>query len=185
MKKKSINRSFNKNLFLNNLSLKKKYFYSHIMNSYISKLQKSLNEKQKVNSLNSILTGKNSKYKKHLNDFSVSYIIYFSFSTTNTFMYITDSLGNLKHSYSAGSVEFKGKQKKVRILVLTRFLKELRKLKMSTLKNKPIALHLHNVGFYRYFIIKNIKKYFFIRLIQNYTTYSYNGCRKKKKLRKR
>ena len=49
-------------------------------------------------------------------------------------MYITDTKGNLKFRYSAGLVDFKGKLKKSRIQILTRFLRELRKLKMSTLK---------------------------------------------------
>lgn len=174
----------NKNIFLSNLSLKKKNFYSNIIHSCILKLKKSLIDKQNINSSSLILT-KNGSISKQTSDFTIAYIIYFTFSATNTFLYITDSLGNLKFRHSAGSVGFKGKQKKVRILVLTRFLKELRKLKISTFKNKPIALHLNNVGFYKYFIIKNIKKYFFIRLIKNYNTYSYNGCRKKKRLRKR
>ena len=115
----------------------------------------------------------------------VAYSFYFSFSTVNTFLYITDALGNLKYHYSAGLVSFKGKLKKSRIQVLNRFFKELKKLKINILKNKPIALHLNNVGFYRYFIIKNLKKNFFIRFIKNYLIYSYNGCRRKKKLRKK
>ena len=113
------------------------------------------------------------------------YTIYFSFSTVNTFLYITDALGNLKFRYSAGLVNFKGKQKKSRIQVLNRFFRELKKLKISTLKNSPIALHLNNVGFYKYLIVKNLKKDFFIRFIKSYQIYSFNGCRKKKKLRKR
>jgi len=183
MKKSSINNISNKNLFLSNLSLKKKSSYSNSIRSCIVNVKKLLSDKQKTTSLSLLETS--SLKTKPQNDFSISYIIYFSFSPTNTFLYVTDSLGNLKSRYSAGSVEFKGKQKKVRILVLTRFLRELRKLKISMLKTKPIALHLHNVGFYKYFIIKNIKKYFFIRLIKSYSIYSYNGCRRKKQLRKR
>ena len=45
------------------------------------------------------------------------------------------------------------KQKKNRLQVLNQFFKELRKLKIRALKNKPIALHLKNVGNYKYFIV--------------------------------
>ena len=35
--------------------------------------------------------------------------------------------------------------------------KKLRKLKVSILKDRPVALYLKNVGFYKHFIIKNVK----------------------------
>jgi ribosomal protein S11 len=98
----------------------------------------------------------------------------------NTFLYIIDASGNLKFRYSAGLVELKGKEKKVRLQVLNRFFKELQKLKINILKNNPIALHLKNVGSYKRFIIKNLRKFFFIRFIKSYQTYPFNGCRKKK-----
>jgi len=174
-----------KNAFLNNLSLKKKSLYSKKIIESISKLKNSLSEKQKYKKL-SFLTEKSASISNIKKSGSVLvYTIYFNFSAVNTFLYITDALGNLKFSYSAGLVDFKGKQKRSRIQVLNRFFRELRKIKISTLKNKPIALHLSNVGFYKYLIVKNLKKDFFIRFIKSYQTYSYNGCRKKKKLRKR
>lgn len=174
-----------KNEFLSNLSLEKKNIYSKKITDSISKLKNSLAEKQKQKPLN-FLPGKSSDINCMKKSGSVVvYTVYFSFSTINTFLYITDVLGNLKFRYSAGLMDFKGKQKKSRIQVLNRFFRELRKLKISTLKNKPIALHLSNVGFYKYLIVKNLKKDFFIRFIKSYQTYSYNGCRKKKKLRKR
>ena len=174
-----------KNEFLSNLSLEKKNIYSKKITDSISKLKNSLVEKQKHKPLN-FLPGKSSDINCTKRSGSVVvYTVYFSFSTVNTFLYITDVLGNLKFRYSAGLMDFKGKQKKSRIQVLNRFFRELRKLKITTLKNKPIALHLSNVGFYKYLIVKNLKKDFFIRFIKSYQTYSYNGCRKKKKLRKR
>lgn len=173
-----------KNLFLNNISLKKKSLYHKKIKNSVVKLKSLLNEKQQYKGLSSLMPQSLVSEKQKVGVIVV-YIIHFSFSPTNTFLHITDILGNLKYRYSAGLVNFKGKQKKSRIQVLTRFLRELRKLKISTLKDKPIALHLNNVGFYKYFIIKNLKKNFFIRLIKSYETYSYNGCRKKKRLRKR
>ena len=148
------------------------------------KLKSLLNEKQQYKGLGSSIP-QSFAPEKQKSGLIIVYIVHFSFSPTNTFLHITDISGNLKFCYSAGLVNFKGKQKKSRIQVLTRFLRELRKLKISTLKDKPIALHLNNVGFYKYFLIKNLKKNFFIRLIKSYETYPFNGCRKKKRLRKR
>jgi len=174
-----------KNLFLDNLSLKKKHIYSKKIVDSIFKLKDSLSGKQKRNRLSFL--------PKTLTDKSISkksgsvlvYTVYFSFSTVNTFLYVTDALGSLKFRYSAGLVDFKGKQKKSRIQVLNRFFRELGKLKIGTLKDKPVALHLNNVGFYKYLIVKNLKKDFFVRFIKSYQTYPYNGCRRKKQLRKR
>lgn len=176
--------SLRKNLFLGNLSLKKKSSYHKKIKNSILKLKDLLNNKQQHKKLNSLVLKPRTSEKQN-SGLVIVYIIYFSFSATNTFLHITDIYGNLKFRYSAGLVDFKGKQKKSRVQVLTRFLRELRKLKISTLKNKPIAVHLSNVGSYKYFIIKNLKKNFFVRLIKSYETYSYNGCRKKKRLRKR
>lgn len=174
-----------KNEFLSNLSLEKKNIYSKKITDSISKLKNSLSEKQKHKSLSFLPSNSKNINGTKRKGLVVVYTVHFSFSTVNTFLYITDVLGNLKFRYSAGSMDFKGKQKKSRIQVLNRFFRELRKFKISTLKNKPIALHLSSVGFYKYLIVKNLKKDFFIRFIKSYQIYSYNGCRKKKKLRKR
>ena len=170
--------------FLNYFYLKKKYFYIRKINKYILKLKNIFTKKQKYK-ISLLKNRRNLKNKKLLKGLLVMYIIHFSFSTTNTFLHITDTSGNLKFHYSAGLLEFKGKQKKVRIVVLSSFFNVLRQLRMSLLKNKPIALHLNNVGSYKYFIIRKLKKYFFIRIVKSYELYPYNGCRKKKKVRKR
>lgn len=178
------NSNLKKKVLRSNLSLKKKYLYYKKINKSIFKLKDVLVKKQEYKKkLNLLLSNKilNSEQIKGL---VVVYIISFSFSATNTFLYVTDSLGKLKFKYSAGLFDFKGKQKKRRIQVLRRFFRELKKLKISILQNKPVALHLNNVGFYKYFILKNLKKNIFIRLIKSYGAYSFNGCRKKKKLRK-
>lgn len=173
----------NNNLLLSNFSFKKKSLYSKKTNNSITKLKNLLNEKQYNKKLNNSLI--KPFYNPRKTGSIVIFTIHFFFSPINTFLYITDALGNLKFRYSAGLVEFKGKQKKNRFQVLNRFFRELKKLKITVLKNKPIALHLNNVGSYKYLIIKNIKKNFFVRLVKSYQTYSFNGCRKKKQLRKR
>ena len=166
---------------LNNIRLKKKNTHLKKITKYISKLKIVLNEKQNLNILDSNNSNNLVQKKK---GYIVLYSICFSFSPVNTFLYVTDSLGNLKFRYSAGLLEFKGKSKKSRFQVLKMFFKELRKLKISLLRNKPILLVLENVGSYRHLIVRNLKKSFFIRIVTNVQTHSYNGCRKKKKSRK-
>ena len=175
-----------KNILLSNLSLKKTSLYSKKTTDSIVKLKNVLNDKQhkKLNSLVKTKIFKSFHNFKKMSS-TVVFIIHFVFSPVNTFLYVTDSLGCLKFRYSAGLVELKGKQKKSRLQVLNRFFRELKKLKITILKNNPVALHLNNVGFYKYLIIKNTKKDFFVRLIKSFQTYPFNGCRKKKQLRKR
>lgn len=174
-----------KNILLSNLSLKKKSLHFKETNNSIDKLKNFLNDKQQYKKINFLMKTPKSFYDVKKLGSVVVFTVHFSFSSVNTFLYITDALGNLKFRYSAGLVELKGKQKKSRLQVLNRFFRELKKLKISFLKNKPIALHLNNVGFYKYLIIKNIKKDFFVRFVKSYQKYAFNGCRKKKRLRKR
>ena len=179
-------------LFLsNNIRLKKKSIYSNKIVKCTSQLKSFLIDKQK--SKKSIIFPEKEFFNHNTQSFPLSikknsttviYSICFSFSPVNTFLYVTDALGNLKFRYSAGMLEFKGKLKKNRIYVLNSFFKVLQKLKIGFLKNKPISLHLNNVGSFKYFIIRNLKRNFYIRLIKYYQTHSYNGCRKKKKRRK-
>ena len=165
----------------NTVRLKKKNVHLKKITKYISKLKMALNETQDFKKLD-FLSAKNRvrKRKGHI----ILYSICFSFSPVNTFLYVTDSQGTLKFRSSAGLLDFKGKAKKSRFQVLKMFFKELRKLKISLLKNKPILLVLENVGSYRRLIVRNLKKKFFIRIVNNFQTHAYNGCRKKKKSRK-
>jgi ribosomal protein S11 len=173
----------------NNNRLKKKSTYSKKVINSILQLKTLLNEKQTYEKLSLFLEKKIDRVSPAMTNLKkkgsiVLYSICFSFSAVNTFLYVTDALGTLKFRYSAGLLNFKGKLKKSRFQILKLFFKELRKLKITVLKNKPISLHLKNVGSYRYLIVRNLKKLFFVRLIKNYQTHPYNGCRKKKKLRK-
>lgn len=182
--------TFKSSLFLsNNIRLKKKSVYSKKVIKSIDQLKSLLNEKQNYKKSNIFLSKKNiigsdTAVKLKKKGSVVLYTICFSFSAVNTFLYVIDATGTLKFRYSAGLLNFKGKLKKRRFQILKLFFKELRKLKISFLKNKPVALHLENVGSYRYLIVRNLKRNFFIRIIKNYQVHSYNGCRKKKKLRK-
>ena len=171
---------------LSNVYLKKKSVHFKKVTKYISKLKVTLNKNQDLKRVNLLLEKKLTKnnFINKKKGFIVLYSICFVFSSVNTFLYVTDSLGNLKFQFSAGLLDFKGKAKKSRFQVLKMFFKELRKLKISLLKNKPILLVLENVGSYRHLIVRNLKKKFFIRIVNNFQTHPYNGCRKKKKSRK-
>lgn len=123
------------------------------------------------------------KYKK---DFLISYVIYFCFSLSNTVLHINDATGNLKMSFSAGLIDLQGKQKIVRRLALTRFFNVLSLAKSKFLKKNPVAIHFKNVSSSnKFLIVKKLKKKFFIKVIKTFDLVAYNGCRKKKKRRKR
>lgn len=115
----------------------------------------------------------------------VVYIIYFNFSKSNTNLQIMDSSGNSEIFYSSGLVNLTGKKKVVRKLVLIKLFNLLTLLKLTVIKNLPVALHLKNVGSYKFLIIKKLKKKFFIQVIKTFELKAYNGCRKKKERRKR
>jgi hypothetical protein len=161
------------NNFFQNIFLKKQY---------ISQL------KNKILYLNSIkknsyaLSNQNEKSLKQ--DYIVKYIIDITFSKTNTLLHVMDFSGNLKFFCSAGDLNYKGKNKIARWLILKHFYKVL-VLKLKFLTNQPIALHLKNIRFDKFWIFKKFKKKFFIKTIKIFKSYSYNGCRNKKIRRKK
>ena len=118
-------------------------------------------------------------------NFLISYIVCFYFSTSNTLLQITDALGNSKLFCSAGLLDFKGKQKISRKFVLNQFFNVLSLSKSKFLKNNPIILHFKNVGSNKFLIIKKLKQNFFIKSIKTFELNAYNGCRKRKNRRKR
>lgn len=170
--------NLNLNKFLDGVKLKKQY---------IEKLKykiSMLNDVSKDNykDLDSVIVPKNHQLIK--NDYLVMYIIDISFSETNTLLHVTDFAGNLEYFCSAGSLNYKGKQKKLRFLVF-RDLFRILVSKLTFLKGKPIALHLKNVGSNKFWIIKKLKTKFFIKVVRNFNLYPFNGCRKKKMRRKK
>ena len=182
----------NTSLFqVNNNRLKKKSHYFQKVTSIVLELESLLDEKQHYKKLNFFFkssSGRDSYSNQSLPicyaGVIVLYSISFFFSAINTFFCVTDALGCLKFSSSAGLVGFKGKSKKSRFQILKLFFLELRKLKFNFLRKNPVSLNLNNVGSYKRFIIRKLKRKFFIKIIKNYQVYAYNGCRKKKKIRK-
>ena len=117
-------------------------------------------------------------------DFMVMYIINVSFSKANTTIHISDTGGNIKLFYSAGSVGLTGKQKRKRRIAIVKLISLVIK-KANFLGNKPVAVHLNNVNFYQNLIINKLKQTFFIKIIKSFNQTPYNGCRKPKVRRKK
>jgi ribosomal protein S11 len=166
------NFSINLDKFFKNIFIKKQYLQklkkqALLINTIKQHNYKLVNQKLfKTKSIHSI------------ND-SIMYIIDLMVSKSNTFLHVMDSTGKLKFFCSAGHLQYKGKNKKFRFTVLKSIYRILI-TKLHFLRNKPIALHLKNVGFNRFLIIKKLKKKFFIKTVKIFNLFPFNGCRKKK-----
>jgi ribosomal protein S11 len=167
------------NTFLKKVKLKKQYVKNLksktlFLNSLLNNNYKTLNSKLFTNKC----------FVTDFNDYVVTYIIDLNFSPSNTFLHVMNYSGHLKFFYSSGSFKYFGKNKKSRYVVFRDFYKTLIS-KLKFLKGNPIALHLKNVGYNKSWIIKKLKKKFFIKCIRNFSAYPYNGCRKPKIRRKK
>ena len=163
------------------------------------KLETSLLEKEKfyvknlLNQITYLKKFKENDSKKYflshtkganLQDFMIVYIINISFLKANTVINISDTQGNLKLFYSAGTVELSGKQKKKRRIAVSKLISLVLK-KATFLAQNPIALHLNNVNFYKNLIVRKLKRTLYIKIIKILNQTPYNGCWKKKLRRKK
>ena len=73
-------------------------------------------------------------------DFVVAYIISISFLKANTTIHVSDTKGNLKLFYSAGSVELSGKQKRKRRIAISKLISLVLK-KANFLGQKPSQIN--------------------------------------------
>lgn len=172
----------NLNKFFKNINLKKKYIKK--LKSTMNLLQNNLKNK---NYKNLVVIDNNNRYNDYYlkEDFLVTYIIDITFSKTNTLMHVMDFAGNLKFFCSAGSLQYKGKRKKISRYPVFRYMYKILVYKLKFLKGQPLALHLKNVGSTKFLIIKLLKKKLFIKIVKSYDLYPHNGCRKKKVIRKK
>jgi ribosomal protein S11 len=170
--------NFDLNKFLRNIKLKKQYVQNLKNKSLLLSKIRETNYK----SLDSVLFS--SKKYSITSDNLVTYIIDINFSRSNTFLHVMDFSGKLKFFYSSGSFNYSGKSKKARYSVF-RDLYRVLVSKLKFLKGKPIALHLKNVGYNKSWIIKKLKKKFFIKSVRSFNLYPHNGCRKRKMRRKK
>ena len=168
------NKKIDFNFFLKTVRFKKQYLKKLTQEVLLLKSDNS-----KIKSLSFTKSNKN-----YLNNFLVMYIISITFSKTNTLFQITDFSGKLILFYSAGSFKYSGKSKKLRLVIFKKFYRLIFS-KLKFIKNKPISLHLINVGKNKFWIVKKLKKKLFLRVIRNFNSYPFNGCRKKKVKRKK
>jgi ribosomal protein S11 len=160
---------------------KEKSYVKNLLNqaAYLKKLKE---DNSKDLSLKKFVITNNKK--TDLQDFVVAYIISISFLKANTTIHVSDTKGNLKLFYSAGSVELSGKQKRNRRIAISKLISLVLK-KATFLGQKPIALHLNNVNFYKNLIVRKLKRNLYIKVIKILNQTPYNGCRKKKLRRKK
>lgn len=160
---------------------KEKFYVKNLLNqvTYLKKLKE--NDSKSLSVKKYIL-----KNNKEINpqDFMIMYIINISFSKANTTINVSDIQGNLKLFYSAGSVKLSGKQKRKRRIAILKLISLVLK-KATFLGQKPIALHLNNVSFYKSLIVRKLKRNLYLRIIKIFNQTPYNGCRKKKFRRKK
>lgn len=152
----------------------------------VKKLKNQINlltEKKEIDSKQLNLTQLNENLDNN-QDLIVVYIMSISFLKANTTIHVSDIKGNIKLFYSAGSVNLAGKQKRKRRIAVSKLISLILK-KATFLKNKPIALHLNGVSFYKNLIVNRLKKTLYIRVIKSFNQIPYNGCRKKKIRRKK
>jgi ribosomal protein S11 len=176
--KNNFNSNFDFKNFLRDIRLKKQYLQNFKTKMLLVSKIRDNNYKSLYNLL---FPNKNSLLNA---DHLVSYIIDISFSRSNTFLHVMDSSGKLKFFYSSGSFNFSGKSKKSRYAVF-KSLYRILVSKLKFLKGKPVALHLKNVGYNKFWIVKKLKKRFFIRCVRSFNLYPHNGCRKRKMRRKK
>lgn len=172
------NSSINLNKFLKILYVKKQY---------LQKLKKKLDVLTELKQKNYKYVSKLNQNNNISNDLDnvIMYIIDITFSRSNTFLHVMDSSGKLKFFCSAGHLQHKGKKNKKSRFSVFKSIYQLLITKLKFLRGKPIALHLKNVGFKRFWIIKRLKTHFFIKLVKNFNLFPFNGCRKKKVRRKK
>ena len=175
---KNFNYNFDLNKFFKKIVVKKQYIKmlknkTCLLNSIKENNYKNLN-------FNKFLKNKNFVNCDNL----VMYIIDICFLSSNTSLSIMDSSGVIKFFCSAGDFSYTGKKKKKRLLVLKSIFRMII-LKLKFLQNKPLALHLKNVKFSKFWLKKKLKKKFFIKIIKSFYLYPHNGCRKKKIRRKK
>ena len=160
---------------------KEKFYVKNLLDqaNYLKKLKESNSNNLSAKKFTNIETRETNPQ-----DFVVAYIISISFLKANTTIHVSDTKGNLKLFYSAGSVELSGKQKRKRRIAISKLISLVLK-KANFLGQKPIALHLNNVNFYKNLIIRKLKRNLYIKVVKILNQTPYNGCRKKKLRRKK
>lgn len=154
------------------------------LKNFFTAVKKKKFNLESLNSYNNFLNLTTKKFLKKKNETCpVIFIITIRYTRVNTLLSVSNSKGVLRFFGSSGQF-FSGRQKKSKISVIKKFLKLLLS-NLNFLKKKPIALHLNNVTFNKFWIIRRLRKKLFIKTIKICNVFPHNGCRKKKKKRKK
>lgn len=157
--------------FLQKINLLNFYIYSKLYYSLKKKLQFAKLINKNPNSTN---------FSIKRDPQNIDYIIHINLTYINTFVYLTDVKGNVKILYSAGAVNLTNKQRIKQPIALITLLKQLSK-KLKLFNNATFALHFKNARLrYELFILKMLKKKFFITTFKRYNFRPHNGCRPRK-----
>lgn len=162
------------------LKLEKEKLYFEMLSKKLLVLDNNSNYKKF--SLHRTLSNSEKHFKEE--NFLIVYIITITFLQANTSINVSDIKGNVKLSFTSGSVNLIGKQKRNRVKSVSRLIALLSK-KATFLKNCPVSIHLHNVSSHKSLILSKLKNSFFIRLVKSFNQSPYNGCRKRKVRRKK
>ena len=173
----NINQSLDIHKFLKYINVKKQYFKQ--LNNKIYLIENIKKKDYKI--LNSDLFFPKPIYKEKI---LVKYVLDISFLKTNTFMHLTDCSGRIKFFYSTGLLNYTGKQKLSRVLILRKFYKVLVS-HLKFFKNQPVAIHLKNTEFKIFWFLRKLKKKMYIVVVKHFNLNSYNGCRRRKVKRKK
>ncbi len=114
----------------------------------------------------------------------INHILIIHFYNSNIFVNITDIKGK-KNLYvlSSGILNIKS-SKKNKNLVLRNIVKKVI-FKLKYLNVTFLALHIKSSKKNRKYFIKELKKYVFLNYVKFYNLTPHNGCRPKKKIRKK
>jgi ribosomal protein S11 len=165
-------------LKLETTQLEEKIFYAQLLKNQVLALKKL-----KKNNTYRQLSDFNQPLEAQQN-FLIKYTIAIIFSKANTTINLSDTKGNVKLFYNAGSVNLQGKQRRHRKVAYNRLINLL--IKNTRLLNKiPVAVHLKNVKAHKKLIIAKLKHFFFVKAIRSFNQTPYNGCRKRKLRRKK
>jgi ribosomal protein S11 len=162
------------------LRLGKEKLYSEMLLKKFLELDKNCNYKK----LSRDRAANNYEKQLEKRNFLIVYTITVTFLKSNTTISVSDIKGNVKLSFTSGSVKLIGKQKRNRGKSVARLVSLLAK-KAVFLKKRPVSIHLHNVTDKKHLTIRKLKKRFFIQLVKTFNTLPYNGCRKRKARRRK
>jgi ribosomal protein S11 len=174
-------KTFSVSEYLQSIKFKKQY-----INKLKVKAFQLQNVKEKSHkSLNVVLSAKtNNNITCENPTYFIHYIIAVTFSESNIFLHVTNFSGKLILFSSAGLLHYRGKRIQ-RYVVFKDLMKKLVSRCKKAFKNEPVFLYLKNPGHLWFLVPKFLKQHFFIRAVRICYEYPFNGCRSRKKRRKK